>query len=48
MPRPKLKPTEEQRRLVKAMSALGIQQKRIALLLGFKSPKTLRNICFVT
>jgi hypothetical protein len=43
MPRPRLKPTEEQRRLVKGMAAMGIRQERIALLIGIKSPKTLRK-----
>jgi hypothetical protein len=43
MPRPRLKPTDEQRRMVKAMAAMGIRQERIAGMLGIKSPKTLRK-----
>ena len=30
MPRPQLKPTEDQRRMVKAMAAMSIRQERIA------------------
>jgi hypothetical protein len=43
MPRPRLKPTDEQRRLVKGMAAMGIRQENIARLIGIKSPKTLRK-----
>jgi hypothetical protein len=43
MPRPKLNPTEEQRRQVKSLAALGIQHEDIAKFLGIKSPKTLRK-----
>lgn len=42
MPRPKLKPTEEQRRQVKSMAAVGTKQEDIARVIGIKSPKTLR------
>ncbi len=43
MPRPRLKPTEEERRMVKAMAAMGIRQENIARLLKIRSPKTLRK-----
>jgi hypothetical protein len=43
MPRPKLKPTEEQRKQVKAMIAVGIKQEDVARMLGIKSAKTLRK-----
>ena len=43
MARPKYKPTEEQRRLVKSMSAYGIKQEGIARVLLLRSPKTLRK-----
>jgi hypothetical protein len=43
MPRPKLNPTEEQRRMVKTMTAMGAKQEDIALRLGVRSPKTLRK-----
>ncbi len=43
MPRPKLKPTEEQRRLVKQLAAVGIPQEDIARKIGIRSPKTLRE-----
>ena len=43
MPRPQLKPTEEQRRMVKAMAAMGIRQEDIASMFKIKSPKTLRK-----
>jgi hypothetical protein len=42
MPRPRLKPTEEQRRMVKSMAAMGIRQDEIARKLEIRSPKTLR------
>jgi hypothetical protein len=43
MPRPKLNPTEEQRRLVKSMAAVGIPHEDIARKLRIHSPKTLRK-----
>ena len=43
MPRPKLKPTDEQRRQVKSMAAFGIKHEDIARFIGIKSPKTLRK-----
>jgi hypothetical protein len=43
MPRPKLKPTEEQRRVVKAMSAVGLLQQNFANMVGIRSVKTLRK-----
>jgi hypothetical protein len=43
MARPSLKPTAEQRRLVKSLSACGIPQEHIAGRLGIRSLKTLRK-----
>ena len=43
MPRPRLNPTEEQRRLVKSMAAVGISHEHIARKIGVRSPKTLRK-----
>ncbi len=44
MPRPEIKPTEEQRRLVKSLAAFGVPQEKIAREVGtFRSPKTLRK-----
>ena len=43
MPRPKLNPTEEQRRKVKALSAFGTAHEKIAEAIGIHSPKTLRK-----
>ena len=42
MPRPRLQPTAEQRRMVKSMAAMGIRQEEIARALAIRSPKTLR------
>ena len=43
MPRPKLRPTDEQRRLVKSLSAYGVPQEQIANRIEIRSPKTLRK-----
>lgn len=43
MPRPKLIPTDEQRRKVRSMAAVGMPHDEIALLLNIRSPKTLRK-----
>jgi len=43
MPRPQLHPTDEQRRLVKSMAAVGIPQEEIARKIGVRSAKTLRK-----
>jgi transcriptional regulator with XRE-family HTH domain len=43
MPRPKLSPTEEQRRMVKTMKAMGATQEEVAGRIGVRSPKTLRK-----
>ena len=43
MPRPELNPTEEQRRLVKSMAAVGVPHEDIARKVGVRSPKTLRR-----
>ena len=42
MGRPKHKPTDEQRTKVHSLAACGISHKQIALIMGFRSPKTLR------
>ena len=43
MPRHKFHPTDEQRTLVKTLSAVGIPQEDIARKLGVRSPKTIRK-----
>jgi len=43
MPRPRIKPTAEQRRLVKSLSAFGVPQEQIASRIGIRSTKTLRK-----
>ena len=43
MPRPKLNPTDEQRRLVKKLAAVGTKHEDIAQILNIRSPKTLRK-----
>jgi len=43
MPRPKLKPTDEQRRLVKQLAAAGTPHEEIACMVKIRSPKTLRK-----
>lgn len=43
MPRPRLSPTDEQRKKVKTLSAVGIPQNEIARQIGVRSPKTLRK-----
>jgi hypothetical protein len=43
MPRPQLKPTDEQRRLVKSLAAMGTPHEDIARKIGVRSPKTLRK-----
>ena len=43
MPRPKLQPTEENRKLVRLMAASGVDQEQIAARIGIRSPKTLRK-----
>ena len=43
MPRPKLKPTDEDRRLVKSLTAVGTPQEEIARQMGIRSVKTLRK-----
>ena len=43
MPRPRIEPTDEQRRLVKTLSAYGIPQEQIAREVGVRSEKTLRR-----
>jgi len=43
MPRPILKPTEEQRKRVKSFVAVGVPHAEIARLIGVRSPKTLRK-----
>jgi hypothetical protein len=43
MPRPRLHPTDEQRKLVKFLAAIGMYQYQIAAMIGIRSPKTLRK-----
>ncbi len=43
MPRPKLNPTEDQRRMVKTMTAMGANQEEVAMRVGVRSAKTLRK-----
>jgi hypothetical protein len=43
MPRPRITPTDEQRRLVKSLSACGIPHEQIARQIGIRSPKTVRK-----
>jgi hypothetical protein len=43
MPRPALKPTDQQRALVKSMAAMGIPHEQIAVQVGILSAKTLRK-----
>lgn len=43
MSRPSFRATEEQRHLVKSLSALGMPQDQIGQMLGLRSPKTLRK-----
>jgi hypothetical protein len=43
MPRPKLNPSDEQRKRVESLSAVGIPQEEIAKQIGVRSPKTLRK-----
>jgi hypothetical protein len=41
--RPSFQPTEEQRKLVKSLAVLGIQQEQICQAMGIRSEKTLRK-----
>jgi hypothetical protein len=43
MPRPRLNPTDEQRRLVKSLAAFGTPHEEICNILNIRSPKTLRK-----
>jgi hypothetical protein len=43
MPRPSFQPTAEQRKLVRSLAALGVPQQRMCVLVGVRSPKTLRK-----
>ena len=43
MPRLPISPTQEQRRLVKSMAAVGVPHEDIARKIGVRSPKTLRK-----
>ena len=43
MPRPSFQPTEEKRKLVKRLSALGLCHEDICDMVGLRSPKTLRK-----
>jgi hypothetical protein len=43
MPRPKIKPTQAQRDLVRSLVAFGVSQEKIARQIGIRSAKTLRK-----
>jgi hypothetical protein len=43
MPRPNFRPTAEQRKLVRSLAALGVPQQQICVVVGLRSPKTLRK-----
>jgi hypothetical protein len=43
MPRPKIQPSDEQRRLVKSLAAFGFPQEQMARAVGIRSAKTLRK-----
>src|ERR1700676_2665390 len=43
MPRPRLVPTDEQRKKVKTLAAYGARQTEIARFIDVRSPKTLRK-----
>ena len=43
MPRPSFKPTKEQRKLVKSLAAIGMRHDHIAIVIGVRSPKTIRK-----
>ena len=43
MPRANLRPTDEERKMVRLMVAIGVAQEQIAARIGIKSPKTLRK-----
>jgi hypothetical protein len=43
MSRPSFQPRQEQEKLVKSLSALGLPQEQICALVGMRSPKTLRK-----
>ena len=43
MARPQFKPTDDHRRMVKSMAAMGIPHEQIAIKIGIRSPKTLRT-----
>src|ERR1700681_4284226 len=43
MPRPKLRPDDGQRNLVKSLAACGVPHEQIARRIGLRSPKTLRT-----
>jgi len=43
MSRPSFKATAEQRKTVKSMAAIGLTHEQIAIVIGIRSPKTLRK-----
>lgn len=43
MPRPSFKPTKEQRKMVKSLAAIGTRHDHIAIVIGVRSPKTIRK-----
>src|SRR6266576_2693503 len=43
MSRPSFKATSEQRKIVKSIAAVGLTHEEIAIVIGIRSPKTLRK-----
>ena len=43
MSRPSFKPTREQRTMVQSLAAIGMRHEQIALVVGVRSPKTVRK-----
>ena len=43
MPRPRINPTQQQREMVRSLTAFGVRQEDIARKLGIRSSKTLRK-----
>lgn len=43
MSRPRFKPTKDQRKLVQSLAAIGLRQEHISVVIGIRSPKTLRK-----
>jgi hypothetical protein len=43
VPRPSFRPTKEQRKMVRSLAAIGMRHDQIAIVIGVRSPKTLRK-----